>query len=109
MNYDLENIGLQILIGFSVGFGALAQVFAGQQFKPWLGLIAGIGWFVGGLVASEVWVGTMTAEEIQPIIGGLAFDEALLGGLLGGVVAAVVTWFVTRERVPAGRQGLARL
>jgi hypothetical protein len=108
MTYDLESLGLQILIGFSIGFGALAQVIAGQHARPWLGLIAGIGWFVGALVASEVVVGTMTVEEIQPIIGGLAFDEALLGGLIGGVVAAVGTWVVTRERVPAERQGMAR-
>lgn len=108
MTYNLESLGLQILIGFSVGFGALVQVVAGQQARPWLGLIAGIGWLVGGLIASEVVVGTMTVEEIQPIVGGLAFDEALLGGLLGGLVAAVPAWLATRERAPVTRQGLAR-
>jgi hypothetical protein len=109
MTYDLESLGLQILIGFSVGFGAVVQVIAGERARPWLGLIAGIGWLVGGLVGSEVVVGTMTVEEIQPIIGGLAFDEALLGGLIGGLVAASATWLAIRERTPAAPQGLARL
>lgn len=53
------------------------------------------GWFIGGLFASEVVWGAMTAEEIQPIIDGLAFDEALLGGLIGGVLVVLVTRFVT--------------
>ena len=49
----------------------------------------------------------MTAEQIQPIIDGLA-DEALLGGLLGGLVAFSAAWFLTRAPSPS-RSGIERL
>lgn len=98
MNYNLESIGLQILLVYSIGFGAIAQVLAGRKTTNWLWLIGAIAWFVGGLVASEVIVGTMTVDEIQPIIGGLAYDEALLGGLVVGLIAVAATWFATRTR-----------
>jgi hypothetical protein len=39
----------------------------------------------------------MTVDEIQPIIDGLAFDEALLGGLVGGLVTFLAAWFMTRQ------------
>ena len=29
-------------------------------------------------------------------MGGLAFDEALLGGLIGGLIVVAAAWFVTR-------------
>jgi hypothetical protein len=96
VNYDLESIGLAILVGFSFGFGAIAQLIVGNRATHWLWLTGAAGWFVGGIAASEVIVGTMTAAEIQPIVGGLAFDEALLGGLVGGVLAVVATWLVAR-------------
>jgi hypothetical protein len=97
VQYDLGNVGLQILLGFSFGFGAIAQLIVGNRGTRWLWLIGAAGWFIGGLFASEVLVGTMTADEIQPIIDGLAFDEALLGGLIGGVAVVLVTWFATRQ------------
>jgi hypothetical protein len=99
VNYDLESVGLQILLGFSFGFGAIAQVIMGNRAPRWLWLVGAAGWFFGGLIASEVVVGTMTVEELQPIIGGLAYDEALLGGLIGGLAAVGATWFLTRETV----------
>jgi hypothetical protein len=37
----------------------------------------------------------MTADELQPIIDGLAFDEALLGGLIGGLSVVVITLLLT--------------
>jgi hypothetical protein len=40
---------------------------------------------------------TYTEDEIQPIIDGLAFDEALLGGIVVGLVVAGVTWLLTRH------------
>jgi len=105
VNYNLESLGLQILLGFSIGFGALAQLVAGSRSTRWLWLVGAIAWFVGGIVASEVIVGTMTVEEIQPIVGGLAFDEALLGGLLTGLVGVVATWLVTRTAAVPHRVG----
>ena len=101
MVYDIGNYGTQILLGFALGFGAIAQVLAGRSANRWLWLAGVVGWLGGGIVASEVLVGTMTAEEIQPIIDGLAFDEALLGGLVGGIVTFLAARFLTPRSSPA--------
>ena len=104
MQFDLGNYGFQILLGFSVGFGAIAQLIVGQRATRWLWLIAAAGWFIGGVFASEVLFGTATVDEIQPIIEGLAYDEALLGGLLGGLAVVVATWLLTRRQPLAIRR-----
>lgn len=44
---------------------------------------------------SEVLFATATVDQIQPIIDGLAFDESLLGGLIGGVLVTLVGRFLT--------------
>jgi hypothetical protein len=44
-----------------------------------------------------------TEAEIQPVIDGLAFDEALLGTVVVGIVALVVTRFVAHGS-PFGRR-----
>jgi hypothetical protein len=49
---------------------------------------------VGGLVASEVFFGNATVDDVQPFIGGLAVDESLLGGLLLDVPVVLVSWYV---------------
>ncbi|HSL77323.1 MAG TPA: hypothetical protein VK867_10270 [Candidatus Limnocylindrales bacterium] len=94
MQYDLGITGLGLLLVFSLGFGVIAQI-AGRAETPWLWLLGGAGWFAGGLYMSEVLFATATVDEIQPIIDGLAFDESLLGGLIGGVFATLVGRFVT--------------
>jgi hypothetical protein len=94
MQYDLGLAGLGLLLVLSLGFGVIAQI-AGRAETPWLWLLGGAGWFVGGLYMSEVLFATATVDEIQPIIDGLAFDESLLGGLIGGVLATAVGRFVT--------------
>ena len=93
MNVDLGLAGFGLLVGISFGFGALAQLVMGAG-NRWLWLIAAAGWFAGGLIASEVVWGTLTVEEIQPIIDGLALDESLLGGLIGGILAIVAARLV---------------
>jgi hypothetical protein len=105
MTYNLESLGLTILVGFSFGFGAIAQLIVGKRGPGWLWLAGTIGWFIGGIVASEIIVGTMTVEEIQPIVGGLAFDEALGGGLIGGLILVAAAWFVTRPAAVERRIG----
>ena len=95
MQFDLGLQGLAILAACSLGFGLVAQ-FVGRSAGRWMWLIAGLGWFVGGLFVSEVMFATATEDEIQPIIDGLAFDESLLGGLVVGTIAALLTWFLTR-------------
>ena len=94
MQYDLGFQGLGILVAISLVFGLLAQI-AGRAETHWLWLIAAIGWFVGGLFFSEVIFATATEQELQPIIDGLAFDEALLGGLLVGVPTAIAARYFT--------------
>ena len=94
MQYDLGLVGLGLLLVLSLGFGVIAQI-AGRAETPWLWLLGGAGWFVGGLYMSEVLFATATVDDVQPIIDGLAFDESLLGGLIGGVLATFIARFVT--------------
>ena len=86
--------GLSLLAGMALVFGVLAQL-VGRSATRWIGLVAGIGFFVGGLLFSEA---AFAGEDVQPIIDGLSFDEALLGGIVVGVPVAVVTWFATHHR-----------
>jgi hypothetical protein len=54
-------------------------------------------WLLSALFVSEVLFATATEDEIQPIVDGLAFDEALLGWLGrlgGGLMAVAATWLV---------------
>jgi hypothetical protein len=98
VQFDLELQGLGILVAVSLVFGVIAQLALGRGTTRWMWLIGAVAWFVGGLLASEVVWGTATEEELQPIIGRLAFDESLLGGLVVGVPVVLVTWYVARRR-----------
>ena len=102
MQFDLGSTAQVIVAFFALGFGAVAQLIVGDRASRWLWVVAAAGWVVGAVFMSEVLFATATQDEIQPIIDGLAFDEALLGGLVGGVVAAAATWAATRQ-VPATR------
>ena len=110
MQFDLGLQGLAILAALSLGFGVIAQLVTWKAATRWLWLIGTAAWFAGGLLASEVIWGTMTAEDLQPIIDGLAFDESLLGGVVLGLPAVLVTWYVTRHgrthRTPPSRGSL---
>lgn len=97
MQYDLGVIGAALLLVISLIFGAVAHLVVRAN-TSWMWLIGTVGWFVGGLVASEVIWGSMTEGEIQPIIDGLALDESLLGGLILGLVVVVVTRLVAGPR-----------
>jgi hypothetical protein len=97
MVFDMGLTGLGILAALALGFGALAQVITWRSGTRWMWLVAAVGWFIGGLFVSEVMFATYAEAEIQPIIDGLAFDEALLGGLVVGLAVALATWFVTRQ------------
>jgi len=96
MQFDLGFSGLAILVVISLGFGLAARLVVGGGIR-WMWLIAAAGWFVGGLFASEVIWGKMTVDEIQPIIDGLALDESLLGGLIGGVAIVILARLATRN------------
>ena len=97
MRFELGIVGIGLLIVLSLAFGAIAHLVAARSAGRWTWLVATAGWFVGGLFASEVLFGTSTANEIQPIIDGLAFDEALLGGLVAGLAVVAANWFATRR------------
>jgi hypothetical protein len=97
MVFDMGLTGLGILVALALAFGAVAQVITWKTSTRWMWLIGAAAWFIGGLFVSEVMFATHTEDEIQPIIDGLAFDEALLGGLVVGLAVALATWFVTRE------------
>ena len=106
MNYDLGLQGLALLIIPALIFGLVAQLIVWRSATHWMWLIGAVAWFVGGLFASEVLFGTETTEEnLQPLIDGLLWDEALIGGFVTGIAAVVVAWFATRthqvEHVPA--------
>ena len=96
MSFDLGIQGLGILVACSLVFGVAAHVLLGRGTR-WMWLAGALGWFVGGLFASEVVWGSLTEDDIQPIIDGLALDESLLGGLIVGVIVVLVTWFATRR------------
>ena len=97
MQWDLGMQGLGLLILMSLGFGAIAHLVARRATNRWLWLIAAAGYFVGGLFISEVWFGWATQQDLQPNIDGLSFDEVLLFGLVPGIVAVLVTWYLTRH------------
>jgi hypothetical protein len=99
VQFDLGIQGLGLLVVFSLIFGVVAQLLlGGRAHTHWLWVIGAVGWFVGGLFFSEVLFATATEEELQPIIDGLALDESLLGGLIGGIAAVVITLLVAGSR-----------
>ena len=103
MQLDIGLAGLGLLASFSVIFGLVAQLVLGPR-TPWIWLVGALAWFAGGFAASEMIWGTLTVEEIQPIIDGLALDESLLGGLVVGVPAVLIARYLNPgPRV--GRQG----
>jgi hypothetical protein len=99
MNYDLGLQGLALLIIPALAFGLVAQLIVWKSATHWMWLIGAVAWFLGGLFASEILFGAeVTEENLQPLIDGLLWDEALIGGLVTGLVAVVITWFATGRR-----------
>lgn len=104
MQFEIGIGGLGLLAAISILFGVIAQLVFIRGTR-WLWVIGAIAWFIGGLFASEVIWGTMTIDEIQPIIDGLALDESLLGGLIAGLATIFVVRVLTTDRSVRG--GLA--
>jgi hypothetical protein len=100
MNIDLALEGFALLYLFSTLFGGAAHIVLAPSSTRWMWLIGSLAFFVGGFVASEVFFATATVADVQPFIGGLAVDESLLGGLVLGLPAALITWYVVRQRRP---------
>jgi uncharacterized membrane protein YhhN len=96
--FNVGLYGLAVLAALSLGFGALAGLLTWRSASHWIGVVGAVAFFVGGLLVSEVMFATATEAELQPNIDGLSFDEALLGGLLVGIVSVVVAWMLTHHR-----------
>ena len=96
MEWDIGLRGLATLVAMSLGFGLLAQLFAGRGISRWMWLISSTVFFVAGLLISEAWFGWATEEELQPNIDGLSRDEALLA-ILPGIAAVVITRYVVKH------------
>ena len=97
MEWDLGTQGLGVLALMCLGFGLFAHVVAARDTTRWVGIIAGVAYFVVGLLISEAWFGWATEEELQPNIDGLSFDEVLLG-LVPAVIAVLIARHVGRKR-----------
>jgi hypothetical protein len=85
MEWDLGLTGLGVLALMSLAFGLIAHVvLLALRRSPtrWLWAIASATYFVAGVFISEVMFGWATAEDSQPNIDGLSFDEVLLFGLV---------------------------
>lgn len=103
MTWDLGLLGLAVLLGMSLAFGLVAQLLLGRHAIRWLWLLGSAVFFAAGVVASEVWFGWATEEELQPNIDGLSFDEALVFGLLFGIVAVVAARLLSRRSKRSAR------
>ena len=106
MEWDIGLRGLATLLAMSLGFGLLAQLFAGRDISRWMWLIASAVFFFAGLLISEAWFGWATEEELQPNIDGLSRDEALLA-IFPGVAAVIITRYVVRHRRGESRGSVA--
>jgi hypothetical protein len=98
MDSDLSLEGFALLYMFSTLFGGAAHLLLARSSTHWMWLIGSVAYFVGGFVASEIFFASSTVADVQPYIGGLAVDEALLGGLLLGIPVVLVGWYVSRTR-----------
>jgi hypothetical protein len=97
MSWDLGLQGAGVLALMAVIFGLFAELVAARYTTRWIGVIAATAFFVCGLAISEAWFGWATAEELQPNIDGLSFDEVLLAWL-PGIVAVLIARHVGRKR-----------
>lgn len=98
MQWDLGPQGVALLLVMSLGFGLLAQALIGKVTTTRVWLIATAGYFVVGLLISEVWFGWATEEELQPNIDGLSFDEVLLGVIPGVAILLAIRYWLRRSR-----------
>lgn len=97
MQWDLGLEGISTLVLMSLVLGVFTQVLFWGTSSRWLWLPASVAYFVLGLFISEVWFGWATEAELQPNIGGLSFDEVLLGFIAVAVVIVLARILVARS------------
>ena len=98
MQWDLGVQGLATLVLMSVVFGIFTQVLFLDRALWWVGPLAGAAFFLAGLFVSEGLFGWATAEELQPNIDGLSFDEVLVLFLVG-IPIVLAARYLTRDRL----------
>jgi hypothetical protein len=98
VQWDLGFQGVAILIVMSLAVGIFAQLVL--RSVQWLWLIGSVAFFVLGAFISEGWFGWATAEELQPNVDGLSFDEVLTGLLLSIVLVVVARLLMRRAPSP---------
>jgi hypothetical protein len=110
MQWDLGIQGMALLGAMSLGFGVFAGLVVGNGVAHRLvaTAITTVACFGVGLVTSEVLFGWATEEELQPNIGGLSRDEALLSGVLTTVVVVLVMRYLARRAAGQSRPGQRR-
>jgi len=99
MTWDLGLRGFALLVVMALVGGVIIHLVWRRR-PAWLWLAATASLMLLGLMASEVWFGWATEEELQPNIDGLSFDETLLA-IVMSVLAAAVAHLVVRRRHPA--------
>jgi hypothetical protein len=105
VRWDLGIEGLGLLAALSLGFGLIIQLIVGKGVTRWLWLISAIVYFVAGILVHEVWFGWATAEELQPNIDGLSFDEVNLVTFVGLLGSLIVRYVVRGNRRTGGSAG----
>lgn len=98
MQWDLGWQGVGVLVGLSLGFGILAQLLFWTRSARWVWAIGSAVFLVVGVLISEVWFGWATAEDLQPNIDGLSFEEVLIGFAVG-IPVLLVARFLARGRI----------
>jgi hypothetical protein len=108
MRWDLGVAGLGVLAGMSIAFGAVAHLIIGRKAMRWVWLIAATAYFIAGLLVSEVFFGWATAEELQPNIDGLSFDEVNLVTVFGIIAAVALRYAMRKNKASSGAHGHAQ-
>jgi hypothetical protein len=85
-----------MLVLMSLVLGVFTQILFWGTSSRWLWVPVSVAFFVLGLFISEVWFGWATEAELQPNIGGLSFDEVLLGFMVAAAVIVLVRILVAR-------------
>jgi hypothetical protein len=98
VTWDLGPQALLVLVVMSVGFGIITQAILWNTGVRLAWLIGMLAFFVIGILVSEVWFGWATAEELQPNIDGLSFDEVLIALLVSALLVVGVRFLLLRGR-----------
>ncbi|MHC6593717.1 hypothetical protein [Arthrobacter sp. C152] len=101
MHWDLGFWGLALLALMSLVFGLLFHFIVGFKVMRWVWVMAAAAYFLAGVLVSEVWFGWATAEDLQPNIDGLSFDEVNLVTLAGLIVAVFLRQSTKKRRAAA--------